>query len=563
MNSNNVQGLPPAGPPPQNHNGSPGFNFQMPALDLRTIEDLCQPTMNERGGPITPVNIQATDFGLKNCMIQQVQKSCQFHGLPGDDANKHLDKFLSITQSMKQNGIIDDTLRLYLFPYYLTHIATAWFDCLPKNFIHTLQEMALKFLSKYFPPSIVTKLRNDITYRGESSSSITSSSSEIAALFQQMVKMRKDMLQMYRSNQQVNSVTPTCETCDGLHSYFECQVVDGYTQDIYATTGTYNSGGNSYQSQGNRNILSYRSNNLLNHPILIIKIKEESNLTNEMAKIKKVLFQRPQGALPRNTQPNPTADIKASTTQSGIVLDGPLVPPPPIFSFSFSNEVERDLETITDQKKLMLPELIPTRMTFELANRSIAYPVGIAKDVFVQVGKLTFPVDFVVFDYNVDPRVPLILGRPFLRTAHTLVDVYGEELILRDDDENLIFHAHSTSKHPHKHGNESINMINFIDITCEDRFPEVLKIKKSNHPFSDSPLLLLKDKIKDSNMKILIDELESPESNVLFPQLLECDSTLHEELPEIDTLPSFPFGNEDKVFNPGILVYGSTNFVTN
>nr|GEY71224.1 hypothetical protein [Tanacetum cinerariifolium] len=72
-----------------------------------------------------------------------------------------------------------------------------------------------------------------------------------------------------------------------------------------------------------------------------------------------------------------------------------------------------------------------------------------------------------------------------------------------------------------------------------------------------------KDKIKDSKMKILIDELETPESNVLLPQLLDCDSTLHEELPEIDTLPSFPSGNEDNVFNPCILVHGNTHFVTN
>nr|GEX92748.1 reverse transcriptase domain-containing protein [Tanacetum cinerariifolium] len=79
MNSNNVQGPPPAGPPPQNHNGPPGPNLHMSALDLRTMEDLCQPTMNGRGGPIAPINIQATDFGLKNHMIQQVQNSCQFH----------------------------------------------------------------------------------------------------------------------------------------------------------------------------------------------------------------------------------------------------------------------------------------------------------------------------------------------------------------------------------------------------------------------------------------------------------------------------------------------------
>ncbi|GJW19732.1 reverse transcriptase domain-containing protein [Tanacetum coccineum] len=86
----------------------------------------------------------------------------------------------------------------------------------------------------------------------------------------------------------------------------------------------------------------------------------------------------------------------------------------------------------------MLPELIPTRMTLELANRSVAYPAGIAEDVCVQVGKFTFPADFVVVDYNVDPRVPLILGRPFLRTARALVDVYEEELILRDGDEKLM-----------------------------------------------------------------------------------------------------------------------------
>nr|GEW45098.1 hypothetical protein [Tanacetum cinerariifolium] len=83
-------------------------------------------------------------------------------------------------------------------------------------------------------------------------------------------------------------------------------------------------------------------------------------------------------------------------------------------------------------KKLGLPELISTRMTLELANRAIYTPAGIARDVFVQVGKFTFPVDFVIVDYESDPRVPLILGRPFLQTARALIDVHGEEMILRD-----------------------------------------------------------------------------------------------------------------------------------
>nr|GFC70717.1 reverse transcriptase domain-containing protein [Tanacetum cinerariifolium] len=88
-------------------------------------------------------------------------------------------------------------------------------------------------------------------------------------------------------------------------------------------------------------------------------------------------------------------------------------------------------------KKLGLPELISTRMTLELANRAICTPDGIARDVFISVGKFTFPADFFIVDYESDPRVSLILGRPFLRTDRALIDVHGEEMILRDGDERL------------------------------------------------------------------------------------------------------------------------------
>ncbi|GJU66575.1 reverse transcriptase domain-containing protein, partial [Tanacetum coccineum] len=118
-------------------------------------------------------------------------------------------------------------------------------------------------------------------------------------------------------------------------------------------------------------------------------------------------------------------------------------------------------------KKLSLSKLMPTRMTLELANRSVTYP--------------------------------LVLSKMSL-TARALIDVHGEELILRDGDEQLIFHVDNTSKHPNKH--ESINMINFIDFTCEDRFFEVLKFKKSNHPSSGSTTPL-----SDSLLKEFADEL--------------------------------------------------------
>ncbi|GJS22578.1 reverse transcriptase domain-containing protein [Tanacetum coccineum] len=113
--------------------------------------------------------------------------------------------------------------------------------------------------------------------------------------------------------------------------------------------------------------------------------------------------------------------------------------------------------------KLGLLALQSTRMTLELANCSLCVPKGIARDVLVPVGRLTFPADFVVVDFECDYRVPLILGRPFLRTARTLIDVFGEEMSLRTDEERLIISLRSEelkyTTRPHK---ESVCMIDIF-----------------------------------------------------------------------------------------------------
>nr|GFB79885.1 reverse transcriptase domain-containing protein [Tanacetum cinerariifolium] len=157
----NSKGPPPTGPPPPQNNNGPHPVVRPNGPAPRSME-LCQPSLNGRGGPIAPISIQATDFGLRHHMIEQVQNTCQFHGLLSDDANRHIDKFLEITQYIKQNEVSDDDLRLSLFPYSLTHHVTTY-DHLLRNSIHTFDDMMRKFLSKYFPPSMVTKLRNEIT----------------------------------------------------------------------------------------------------------------------------------------------------------------------------------------------------------------------------------------------------------------------------------------------------------------------------------------------------------------------------------------------------------------
>nr|GEW43234.1 reverse transcriptase domain-containing protein [Tanacetum cinerariifolium] len=80
----------------------------------------------------------------------------------------------------------------------------------------------------------------------------------------------------------------------------------------------------------------------------------------------------------------------------------------------------------------------------DLADRSITRPKGVVEDVFVKVEKFHFPTDFVVVDFEADPRVPLILGRSFLRTGRALINVYGEEITLRVNDESPIHYARKT-----------------------------------------------------------------------------------------------------------------------
>ncbi|GJX19278.1 reverse transcriptase domain-containing protein [Tanacetum coccineum] len=135
-------------------------------------------------------------------------------------------------------------------------------------------------------------------------------------------------------------------------------------------------------------------------------------------------------------------------------------------------------------EKLNLPNLTKTRMILELADRTISTPTGIAEDVFMKVGTFLFPANFVVVDYIADPRVPLILGRPFLRTARALIDVHGEQMTLRHDDQSITFKVGDTKTFSYN-TIESVNRVDVIDVACEEYAQEVLgfsNISKSGNP---------------------------------------------------------------------------------
>ncbi|GJZ33775.1 reverse transcriptase domain-containing protein [Tanacetum coccineum] len=136
-------------------------------------------------------------------------------------------------------------------------------------------------------------------------------------------------------------------------------------------------------------------------------------------------------------------------------------------------------------------------MTLELADRSITRPKGFAEDVFVKVGKFHFPTDFVVVDFEADPRVPLILERSFLRTGRALIDVYREEITLRVNDEAVTFNINQTTSYSSTYDDMSVNRIDVIDVACEEYAQEVLGF--SNNSTSGNPTPTFEPIISDSS----------------------------------------------------------------
>nr|GEV14488.1 reverse transcriptase domain-containing protein [Tanacetum cinerariifolium] len=220
-------------------------------------------------------------------------------------------------------------------------------------------------------------------------------------------------------------------------------------------------------------------------------------------------------SLPSNTIPNPKGEAKAITNRSGMSYKEYTIPPPGveqqepieettdtelsstkdiqllllqvqvpedkpvknlpllfqkpklIFLIQFDNclaladlGASINLIPLSIWKKLKLPTLNDTKMVLELADRTISKPTGVAENVFVKVGKLYFPVDFVVLDFIADLRVLLILGRPFLSTAHAIINVYEREIILRQDQQSLTIQCGDI---PSIKKVEQVNKIDFID----------------------------------------------------------------------------------------------------
>ncbi|GJW91772.1 reverse transcriptase domain-containing protein [Tanacetum coccineum] len=138
------------------------------------------------------------------------------------------------------------------------------------------------------------------------------------------------------------------------------------------------------------------------------------------------------------------------------------------------------------------PEIVALKAEMAEINKNLIkmLQTNQQEDVFIKVGKFHFPADFVVVDFDADPRVPLILGRSFLKTRHALIDVYAGELTLRVGNKAVTFNLDQTSRYSSNYDDISVNRIDVIDVACEEYSQEVLGFSVSGNRTPTSDLIV-------------------------------------------------------------------------
>ncbi|GKA74359.1 hypothetical protein Tco_0780661 [Tanacetum coccineum] len=472
----------------------------------RTMEELLRAPMEGYGEAIVLPEINADHFEINTNLLQLVQ-ACPFH----------VDTFYNGLNENDQGSLN----------------AAADGNLLSKTTREALNIIKNKSKVRY------SRNKSNVSRMNTTSrESVSKTDERIDKLADQISTLVEIVSKKVVTPAPVKAVEEICVTCSGPHAWYNCPNTDNNQSSVCAAMGTYN------------------------------QVNPPNRVSNQMAPPSFAQVQNngqnsgffqnqasTSGTLPSNTIPNPKGEMKAITTRSGVAYEGPLIPTNPSPKKTLpklnipypsrrndqksrkkaSNLIEKIFQIFQDLRfdisfadaLLLMPRFAPTIKNLLMNKEKLLELAKIPLNENCSAmllkklpEKLRDPDKFLIPS---DPRVPLILGRSFLRTDRALVDVYEGELILRDGDERLIFHV---DKHPQKHANESIKMINSIDVSCEDSFGEVLRLKKSNHFLSGSTTSL-----SDSSPSLTSFETS--------------DSLLEEFADELTLLDLFPLGNED------------------
>nr|GEV46561.1 reverse transcriptase domain-containing protein [Tanacetum cinerariifolium] len=500
--------------------------------DQRTMAELLRAPTEGYAEAIVVPPILADQFKLKHGLINMMTADQSF-GLDKDNphdyirwgspsvARKRTLAFYShLGGSSDQDSLnaaagSNSAIKLMLFPFSLAGAARRWLEKEPSRSIHTWEDLVSKFINEFFLPSRTTNLRNEISNFQQRFDESFHEAWEYKDLLRACP--HHGFTELHHLDTFYNALNPADQ--DSLNAAAGGNMLERRTQDVLRIIKNKSKVRNSRNKSVVSQVKSCDANSSSSSEIakLTHAVNQQtsavslSNQNNEFKNMMASLFQMNiastlgSGSLPRNTVANPKGELKAITTRSCIVLDGPTVPtPPPLINLEVDERVE---ETLTD---LDLSDELKCKALADLGARINLMPLSVWKKL----------VDFVIVDYESDPKVPLILGRHFLRTTSALIDVHGEEMILRDGDERLTLNMrHNTSSYSNQPQKESINLINVFNKLSEDFLEDLFSTNQpsGNPTFSSHPEL--------TSPKVNYDIFDPEGGNVLPEKLLDLDST--------------------------------------
>nr|GEX46160.1 reverse transcriptase domain-containing protein [Tanacetum cinerariifolium] len=496
-----------------------------PMTDNRTMEEVLQSPTEGYGEAIVILEFSADHFEIKTNLLQLVQANA-YHGFERQNPHTHINNFKRMTSTLKFRGVPNDVIKLMMFSYSLEGTARVWYDKEPPNSILTWEDLVNKFVNQFFPPSKSTHLKNEI--------------SRFTQRFETFGEAWERFKEMLRAcpHHGFTELTQIDTFYNGLNENDQDSLNAAAGGNLLSKTTR-----EALQIIENKSKVRYSINKSNVSRMNMISRENASKSDDEIDRFadqistlfdifaKKVVTPATVKAVEESY-----GEMKAITTRSGVAYEGPSIPTKP----SPKKVVERETEEITDKeqtnfqgstahiqppvipipepdKKLSLPELTPTRMTLELADRSITRPKGVSEDVFVKVGKFHFPTDFVVVDSEADPHVPLILGRSFLRTGRALIYVYGEEITLRVNDEAVTFNL-----------NQSGNPTSTFEPIISDSSPSLTRFEGSDFILEEIEAYL-----KDESISLETDHADcDPEGDICLIEKLLNDDPF--QLPPMD-----------------------------
>nr|GEX32223.1 DNA-directed DNA polymerase [Tanacetum cinerariifolium] len=427
----------------------PELRIIVEMADNRTMEELLQAPTKGYGEAIVIPEINADHFEIKTNLLQLVQAN-PYHGFERENPHTHINNFKRITSTLKFMDVPNDVIKLMMFPYSFEGNARVWYDKEPPNSILTWEDLVNNFVNQFFHPSKTTHLKNEISRFTQ----------RFKETFGEACERFKEMLRAC-PHHGFTKLAQIDTFYNGLN--------DNDQDSLNAVAGGNLLSKTTREALENANKSDDRIDKLAEQVLTLVDIFAKKVVAPAPVKAVEESCNQSStsGTLPSNTIANPKGEMKAITTRSGVVYEGPLIPTPkktlpkPNKPYPLRLTDQKLHEKATNQMEKFFQIFQDLHFDISFTDALLLMPkfASMIKSLLTNKDKL-FDLAKISLNENCsamllknllkklgDPSKILIPWKSFLRTDSALIDVYGEEITLRVNDEAVTFNLNQATRY--------------------------------------------------------------------------------------------------------------------